>query len=217
IGKSYEGRDIWLVTVTNTETGSHTDKPGLLIEANIHSMEWTGCAAALHLIHKLLNDHGNDELVTRALDTRTFYVIPRLNPDGAERGLKERRFIRSSVRPYPRDEPDDGLQIEDVDGDGRVLDMRIEDPNGAWGRHPDEPGRRSTSSVGRGRTRPRSRRYARWCRRSPTGQTLRDTSLTTRSAACTCARMRAGRTTTFRRTTSARTRSSAREGPRSPA
>jgi murein tripeptide amidase MpaA len=139
MGKSYEGRDIWLVTVTNTETGAHLDKPAFLIEANIHSMEWTGCAAALHLIHKLLSDYGSDELVTRALDTRAFYVIPRLNPDGAERGLKERRFIRSSVRPYPREQQDDGLHVQDADGDGRVLDMRVEDPNGAWRPHPDEP------------------------------------------------------------------------------
>jgi murein tripeptide amidase MpaA len=139
MGKSYEGRDIWLVTVTNTETGAHLDKPAFLIEANIHSMEWTGCAAALHLIHKLLSDYGSDELVTRALDTRAFYVIPRLNPDGAERGLKERRFIRSSVRPYPREQQDDGLHAQDADGDGRVLDMRVEDPNGAWRPHPDEP------------------------------------------------------------------------------
>ena len=139
IGTSYEGRDIWLVTVTNTETGEHRDKPGFLIEANIHSMEWTGCAAALHLIHKLLTEHREDPIVTRALDTRVFYVIPRLNPDGAERGLEERRFIRSSVRPYPREEQDDGLRVEDVDGDGRVLDMRIEDANGAWRRHPEEP------------------------------------------------------------------------------
>ena len=138
IGKSYEGRDIWLVTVTNTETGAHLDKPGFLIEANIHSMEWTGCTAALHLIHRLLAGHGKDDLVTRALDTRVFYVIPRLNPDGAERGLEERRFIRSSVRPYPKEDPEDGLRVEDLDGDGRVLDMRIEDPNGAWHPHPDE-------------------------------------------------------------------------------
>ena len=102
-------------------------------------MEWTGCTAALDLIHRLLSGHGSDDLVTRALDTRTFYVVPRLNPDGAERGLKERRFIRSSVRPYPRDQQDEGLHIQDVDGDGRVLDMRIEDPNGAWRPHPDEP------------------------------------------------------------------------------
>jgi hypothetical protein len=138
IGTSYEGRDIWLVTVTNGETGAHLDKPGFLVEANIHSMEWTGCAASLHLIHHLLTQHGQDELVTRAVDTRVFYVIPRLNPDGAERGLEERRFIRSSVRPYPREEPEDGLQVEDLDGDGRVLDMRIEDPTGAWRAHPEE-------------------------------------------------------------------------------
>jgi murein tripeptide amidase MpaA len=139
IGTSYEGRDIWLVTVTNRETGEPLDKPALLIEANIHSMEWTGCTAALHLIHKLLIGHGGDELVTRALDTRVFYVIPRLNPDGAEHGLEERRFIRSSVRPYPREDQADGLRVEDLDGDGRVLDMRIEDPNGPWRRHPDAP------------------------------------------------------------------------------
>jgi murein tripeptide amidase MpaA len=139
IGTSYEGRDIWLVTVTNTETGDHLDKPGFLIEANIHSMEWTGCTAALHLIHRLLAGHGYDEQITRALDTRVFYVIPRLNPDGAERGLKERRFIRSSVRPYPREQQDDGLHVEDVDGDGRVLDMRIEDANGAWKPHSELP------------------------------------------------------------------------------
>jgi len=138
IGTSYEGRDIWLVTVTNTETGAHLDKPGFLIEANIHSMEWTGCSAALHLIHRLLTGYGNDDTVTDALDTRTFYVIPRLNPDGAERGLEERRFIRSSVRPYPREKQEDGLRVEDIDDDGRVLDMRVVDPNGAWREHPDE-------------------------------------------------------------------------------
>jgi zinc carboxypeptidase len=139
IGRSFEDRDIWLVTLTNAETGDALDKPAFLLEANIHSMEWTGCTAALHLIHTCLSQYGRDPLVTRALDTRVVYVIPRLNPDGAERGLQERRFIRSSVRPYPREEQPDGLRVEDVDGDGRVLDMRVEDPNGPWRRHPELP------------------------------------------------------------------------------
>jgi hypothetical protein len=138
MGTSFEGRDIWLVTITNSETGPAAEKPAFLVEANIHAMEWTGSAAALHLVHKLLSEHGRDEHVTRALDTRAFYVIPRLNPDGAELGLQQRRFIRSSVRPYPREEQEDGLRVQDVDGDGRVLHMRIEDPNGAWKRHAEE-------------------------------------------------------------------------------
>ena len=70
--------------MTNTETGPAPEKPAFLIEANIHAIEVTGCAAALHLIHRLLAEHGTDDQVTRALDTRAFYVIPRLNPDGAE-------------------------------------------------------------------------------------------------------------------------------------
>jgi len=139
MGRSFEGRDIWLVTVTNVETGPSIEKPGFLIEANIHSVEWTGSTAALHLIRRLVEGYGSDEKVTRLLDTRTVYVVPRLNPDGAEHALEEGRFIRSSVRPYPLREQPDGLQIRDIDGDGRVLAMRMRDPNGPWKPHPDEP------------------------------------------------------------------------------
>jgi murein tripeptide amidase MpaA len=140
IGRSYEDRDIWLATVTNFETGADLDKPALLIEANIHALEVTGCAAALNLLQRLLDGYGSDPKVTRVLDTRTFYVIPRLNPDGAELALADRpRFVRSSVRPYPRLDEQDGLHEEDLDGDGRILMMRLRDPNGAWKPHPEEP------------------------------------------------------------------------------
>ena len=140
IGRSFEGRDIWLATITNFETGADLDKPAFLIEANIHALEVTGCTAALHLIDKLLRGYGSEEKVTRCLDSRAFYVIPRLNPDGAELALADKpRFVRSSVRPYPRLEEQDGLYEEDIDGDGRILMMRRKDSNGAWTPHPDEP------------------------------------------------------------------------------
>lgn len=140
IGTSHEGRAIWLATVTNFDTGPHDEKPALWLDANIHSVEVTGCTAALHLIHKLLSEHGEDRDVTRALDSRTFYIVPRLNPDGAEIALSDKpRYIRSSVRPYPRTDHLDGLHEEDVDGDGRILLMRVPDPNGAWKAHDDDP------------------------------------------------------------------------------
>jgi murein tripeptide amidase MpaA len=139
IGRSWEDREIWLVTVTNTATGPAAEKPGFLVEANIHSIEWTGSAGALHLLRRLVDGYGSDERVTRLLDTRVVYVVPRLNPDGAEHALVESRPTRSSVRPWPLDEQPDGLQMRDVDGDGRVLQMRVRDPNGAWKPHPDDP------------------------------------------------------------------------------
>ena len=138
IGQSFEGREIPLVTVTNLETGPPEEKPAVFVHAQIHAMEFTATTAALNLLDRLLHGYGEDERVTQALDTRTFYVVPRVNPDGAEAGLSDGRWRRSSVRPYPREEPQDGLHREDVDGDGRVLMMRLRDANGPWKPHPDD-------------------------------------------------------------------------------
>jgi len=64
-----------------------------------------------------------------------------VNPDGAEWALADNpKIIRSSTRPYPYDEdPIGGLVMEDIDGDGRILMMRIPDPNGPWKVCPEEP------------------------------------------------------------------------------
>ncbi len=133
IGHSHEGRELWLATVTNPATGSHDEKPALWIDGNIHASELTAGAASLHLLHALVTRYGHDEKVTRALDRRTFYVVPRVNPDGAELALAELpTIVRSTVRPWPRAEQQPGFVSEDVDHDGRLLQMRLRDPNGAW-------------------------------------------------------------------------------------
>jgi murein tripeptide amidase MpaA len=141
IGRSHEGRDIWVLTLTNAATGAAADKPAFWVDGNIHSTEVAASAAALHFVHTLLTQYGHDADVTRALDTRAFYVCPRINPDGAEWALADKpRWVRSSTRPYPLDEEEiEGLVVEDIDEDGRILQMRIEDPNGLWKAHPQEP------------------------------------------------------------------------------
>lgn len=134
IGKSHEGRDIWLAIVTRFETGEDTEKPALYIDGNIHATEVASSMACLYFLHHLVSEYGSDPDVTHCLNSRAFYVCPRLNPDGAEWALAEvPRFIRSSTRPYPyQEQPVAGLRREDIDGDGRVLTMRIPDPTGPW-------------------------------------------------------------------------------------
>jgi murein tripeptide amidase MpaA len=141
IGKSWEGRDIWCAVVTAIATGTDRDKPAVWVDANIHATEVSPTTAALWLLEKLLRGYGTDAEITRALDTRTFYIVPRVNPDGAEVFLSDRpRYLRSSTRPWPFDEePIEGLIRQDVDGDGRQLQMRVSDPDGPWKCHPDEP------------------------------------------------------------------------------
>jgi murein tripeptide amidase MpaA len=138
IGKSFEGRDIWVATLTNTKTGAPGDKPAFWADGNIHAAELTASTTVLYYLHHVLTGHGTgtDEgrKITALLDTRTLYLCPRLNPDGAELALADKpRHIRSSTRPYPfEDAPVDGLTVEDVDGDGRMLFMRIADPHGTY-------------------------------------------------------------------------------------
>jgi murein tripeptide amidase MpaA len=142
IGKSHEGRNVWLITATNFKSGEDTEKPAFWVDANLHASEVTGSTAALYLIHALATGYRKDENVTRALDTRVFYIVPRVNPDGAEWALADKpKEVRSSTRPYPYEhDPIDGLILgEDIDGDGRILQMRVEDSNGAWKIHPDDP------------------------------------------------------------------------------
>ena len=141
IGKSHEGRDLWLLEVTNAATGTGESKPALWVDGNIHANEVSGSSACLYLVNALVTQYGADPDITRCLDTRVFYVCPRLGPDGSELYLADKpRFIRSSTRPC-RDpaETRGGLTREDMDGDGRILTMRVPDPNGAWKVCPEEP------------------------------------------------------------------------------
>src|SRR4026209_1966191 len=102
IGKSHEGRDVWLITATNFKSGADAEKPAFWVDGNIHASEVTASAAALYLIRSLVTKYKKDENITRALNTRVFYIVPRVNPDGAEGALADQpKIIRSSTRAYP--------------------------------------------------------------------------------------------------------------------
>ncbi|MDY7012056.1 MAG: M14 family metallopeptidase [Cyanobacteriota bacterium] len=153
IGQSHEGRDIWLIAATCFATGSDREKPALWIDGNIHSTEIAPSSACLYLIQTLVKSYDSDPEIARCLDTRAFYICPRVNPDGAELALADSpKFPRSGTRPYPYDDEEgDGLFIEDIDGDGRVLMMRVPDCNGPWKISPAEPRlmvRREPTEVG---------------------------------------------------------------------
>lgn len=137
-GKSYEGRDIWALTLTNRETGSPSDKPALYVDGNIHAGEVTASMLCLYAANYLLNGYGADPDLTSLLDLKTIYMIPRVNPDGAEKYLTTPYSLRSSVRHYPtgQEEYPPGLHPEDMDGNGIILQMRVrDDQRGEWKPH----------------------------------------------------------------------------------
>jgi murein tripeptide amidase MpaA len=133
IGSSHEGRPIHLFTLTNQATGTDKEKPAIWIDANIHATEITGTTSALYIAYHLLSGYRTDEQITHQLDQSVYYIVPRVNPDGAEWAMASNpRYVRSGVRPYPWVEKDEGLFSQDINGDGKILQMRFQDPNGDW-------------------------------------------------------------------------------------
>ncbi|MDB5615178.1 MAG: peptidase [Devosia sp.] len=133
IGKSHRGREVWLMEITNPGTGPGAEKPGFYIDAQIHAEEHATSATALYGIWYMLTNYGTDPEVTRLLDAQVFYVIPRINPDGAELALQEPYHPWcGNGRFLPGEDRLEGLIPQDINGDGYIVNMRVPDPTGEW-------------------------------------------------------------------------------------
>lgn len=140
IGRSYQDRPIWVMKITNQTTGSDLEKPAFYLDANIHATEIAGPTTALRVAERLLRDYASDERIRWLLDHTTYYIIPRVNPDGAAACMAATpQFVRSSMRPYPYDETPEGLHTQDITGNGEIRQMRIKDSSGDWKVSPDDP------------------------------------------------------------------------------
>ena len=126
VGRSFEGRPILQVTLTNEATGAPTDKPAAFFEGGRHSGEITSSESVLWLIQHLLQGYGNDARITRLLDTKAIHLRAQNNADGSNLYLHTAQANRSSVRPHDTDR--DGMLDEDpgedLDGDGVLYQMR---------------------------------------------------------------------------------------------
>lgn len=126
VGRSFEGRPILQVTLTNQQTGSHLEKPAAYFEGGRHSGEITSSESVLWLLQHLLQNYGRDQRITQLIDTKALYLRVQNNPDGSNMYLHTAQRNRSSVRPHDTDR--DGLidedPEEDLDGDGVIYLMR---------------------------------------------------------------------------------------------
>ncbi len=135
VGKSFEGRPIFQITLTNKKIGKETEKPAAFFEGGRHSGEVTASESVMWLAQYLLSNYGKDPAVTKLLDTKTIYLRPVNNPDGHNLYLNTAQSNRSTVRPFDND--GDGLLDEDapddIDGNGLILTMRWKDEKkGSW-------------------------------------------------------------------------------------
>ena len=116
IGKSYEGRDMMLMTINNPDTGPELSKAAMYIEANVHGNEIQGGEVCLYTVWYLMENYDRIPEVKRLVDERVFYIVPTVNPDGRDYFL---HGTGSGARTgfVPVDDDNDGQFDEDPPND----------------------------------------------------------------------------------------------------
>lgn len=146
IGKSYQGRDMWVLTVTDFKKGKPEEKPAFYLDGNIHSNEIQGTEMALYTAWYLAESFASIEFIKELLADKVFYIVPTINPDARDHYMKEPNTPhspRSGVIPVDNDR--DGLINEDgftdLDGNGHITQMIRKSPTGRYKKDPSDPRR----------------------------------------------------------------------------
>jgi carboxypeptidase T len=83
IGKSYQGRDIVAIKVSDN-VGTDENEPEVLFTAHQHAREHLTVEMALYLLRELGAGYGSDPRITNIVNSREIWIVPDLNPDGGE-------------------------------------------------------------------------------------------------------------------------------------
>ncbi len=146
VGKSYEGKDLWLLTVSNLQNKPHTEKPAFWIDGNIHANEIQTAEVSLYTAWYLVENYGQNKFITDLLDEKVFYIMPVMNPDGRDHYMNEpNTFSTPRSGTMTLDDDGDGIAgedgFDDLNEDGHITQMRRRTPYGQWRTDPNDPRR----------------------------------------------------------------------------
>jgi carboxypeptidase T len=83
IGKSYQGRDIVAIKISDNVATDEAE-PEVLFTHHQHAREHLTVEMALYLLRELGAGYGSDSRVTSMVNSREIWILPDLNPDGGE-------------------------------------------------------------------------------------------------------------------------------------
>lgn len=144
IGRTGQGRPIRVLRIAGEGDVLPDHRPALLVVAGLDGDHRVGVDVALGLAQSLEADHAD------LLTTRTVYVVPGVNLDALARHEQHDLPARSFIGTFTPDDADRDGRIdedgpEDINGDGVISMMRVENPPpgsdlvAEWVLDPDEP------------------------------------------------------------------------------
>ena len=134
LGQSAGGRELFAVQFGGPGGTPLSERTTILLLGGLDGISFSGSEAVIAVTDALLANP--DQLPPNA----TFVAVPWASPDGLARSLASGCGDGRNDRPF--DDDRDGQLDEDgpddLDGDGLILEMLIEDPEGPWARASDE-------------------------------------------------------------------------------
>jgi len=90
IGKTYQGRDIWMVKLSDN-VQQEENEPGVLFMGAHHGNEKPGFEVLIFFIEYIIDHYTNESTpeVRNALNSTQIYIIPMINPDGVEANIRK--------------------------------------------------------------------------------------------------------------------------------
>ncbi|PZX59678.1 zinc carboxypeptidase [Algoriphagus ratkowskyi] len=124
--KTEGGKDIWVLKVG---TGQMDQKPAIAVVGGAEGFDVLSVELAVQFAEKLVSDNA------AALEATTFYIFPNMSPDAYEQyhaSLKYERRGNAVVVDHDRDGTPGGSGYSDLNGDGMITMMRVEDSMGDY-------------------------------------------------------------------------------------
>jgi len=137
-GRTQAGNDIYVLTIGSNNPDS---KPAIAVAGGIDGSYVFTRDIVLGFAENILKDSGTPG-IKGLLDKITFYVFPDVNPDASAQyfaGLRYERTLNGRNVDDDRDFTSGEDPYEDLNGDGLITRIRVEDPAGRWTESADDP------------------------------------------------------------------------------
>ena len=124
--KTVGGFDIWALTLSK---GNPEDKPAIAIVGGIDGSLLLSTEMAISMAENILKNH------SEVLDNTTFYIFPNMSPNASEQYFKSLKYENKGNAKSTDDDRDgmfDEDPFEDLNKDGLITLMRVEDVTGNY-------------------------------------------------------------------------------------
>ena len=100
IGQSWEGRDMFSITITGIDTPENpqTQRPVVYMFSTVHAREWIAPMTTCYIASKFVEDYDTDPRVRAILDSTRIVIVPIGNPDGYNYSWTVERLWRNTRR-----------------------------------------------------------------------------------------------------------------------